>query len=230
MSARDAAALGRDPLPGPGLGTRDGPVNTNFTVAGGTLIALVEAGSFPIELDYELNSVARSDFHGSLPAGFTAHPKFDPTTREQHALTYEPGQPVRYMTLDDAGQAATHTEIDLPHAPLIHDVAFTASKIVLLDLPVTFQPQIARATFPWIWDDAAACRVGLIDRTNPTAPIQWFEAPRCFVFHFLNAYDDGTRTIVDVVRHPRTLTSITLVPTRACQCSPAGCSTATLGK
>jgi carotenoid cleavage dioxygenase len=28
-------------------------------------------------------------------------------------------------------------------------------------------------------------------------------APRCFVFHFLNAYDDGDRTIVDVVRHPR---------------------------
>ena len=27
--------------------------------------------------------------------------------------------------------------------------------------------------------------------------------PPCFVFHLLNAYDDGDRTIVDVIRHPR---------------------------
>jgi carotenoid cleavage dioxygenase-like enzyme len=33
--------------------------------------------------------------------------------------------------------------------------------------------------------------------------LRWFEAPRCLVFHLLNAYDDGDRTIVDIVRHPR---------------------------
>lgn len=202
-SAQAAAALGRDALPGPGLGKRDGPVNTNFTVAGSKLFALVESGSLPIELDYELNSIARSDFDGSLEAAFAAYPKFDPVTREQHVLTYEPGQPVRYMTLGPDGRAVTHRQIDLPHCPLIHDVAFSASSIVVLDLPVTFQPGVARATFPWIWGDRAASRVGLIDRANPGGDIQWFEAPRSFVFHFVNAYDDGARTVVDLVRHPR---------------------------
>jgi carotenoid cleavage dioxygenase len=33
--------------------------------------------------------------------------------------------------------------------------------------------------------------------------IQWFEAPRCFVFHFVNAYNEGDLTIIDLVRHPR---------------------------
>jgi carotenoid cleavage dioxygenase len=39
-----------------------------------------------VELDYELASVRRTDFDGTLEAGFTGHPKFDPVTREQHAL------------------------------------------------------------------------------------------------------------------------------------------------
>jgi carotenoid cleavage dioxygenase-like enzyme len=202
-SAEAAAALGRDPLLGPGAGSRDGPVNTHFTSAGGKLFALVEAGSLPVELDYELESVARSDFEGTLEAGFTAHPKFDPVTGLQHAITYEVGQPVRYVTLDTAGCATTVASIDLPHIPMIHDVAFSASSIVVLDLPVTFQPQNARTNLPWLWDDCRPARIGLLPRDGGTTGMQWFEAPRCFVFHFLNAYDDGDRTIVDLVRHPR---------------------------
>jgi carotenoid cleavage dioxygenase-like enzyme len=202
-SADAAAVLGREPLPGPGAGARDGTVNTHLTTAGGKLFALVEAGSLPVELDYEMESVARSDFGGTLEAGFAAHPKFDPLTGLQHAITYEVGQPVRYVTLDKAGRASTIARIDLPHIPMIHDIAFTASSAVVLDLPVTFQPQQAQTSLPWLWNEHQAARIGLLPRDGNLAGLQWFEAPRCFVFHFLNAYDDGDRTIVDLVRHPR---------------------------
>ena len=198
-----AIALGSKPIPGPGLDRRDTVVNTNFTSVGGKLYALVEAGSLPVELDYELESVARSDFDGMLEAGFTAHPKFDPITGEQHALTYEPGEPVRYISLGRDGRATTKARIDLPHVPLVHDVAFTASFIVVLDLPVTFQPETARTALPWLWDDRQDARIGLLPRNGDVSRIQWFEAPRCFVFHFVNAYDKGHLTIIDAVRHPR---------------------------
>ncbi|MCQ9154960.1 carotenoid oxygenase family protein [Acidomonas methanolica] len=197
------AALNAQPIGGPGAGQRDGSVNTNFTSAGGKLYAVVEAGSLPVELDYELESVARADFDGTLEAGFTGHPKFDPITGEQHALAYEPGQPVRYISLDRNGHATTKARIDLPHIPLIHDMAFTASFIVIPDLPVTFQPERSQAKFPWLWDERRDARIGLLPRNGDTANIQWFEAPRCFVFHFVNAYDDGELTIIDVARHPR---------------------------
>ena len=82
-------------------------------------------------------------------------------------------------------------------------IAFTASSIVVLDLPVTFQPASARTGFPWLWDEGKDARVGLLPRDGDVGRLQWFEAPRCFVFHFLNAYDDGDRTIVDLVRYPR---------------------------
>jgi len=203
LSRDAAAALGRQPLPGPGEGTRDGVVNTHLTTAGGKLFALVEAGSLPVELDDEMESVARDDFGGTLEAGFTAHPKFDPVTGEQHAITYEPGQKVRYISLDAAGRASTVATIDLPHCPMIHDVAFTRSSIVVLDLPVTFNLKGAPSGLPFMWNERQPARVGLLPRDGDVSRLQWFEAPRCFVFHFLNAYDDGDRAVVDLVRHPR---------------------------
>ncbi|KXV64631.1 hypothetical protein AD949_05550 [Acetobacter orleanensis] len=191
------------PLGGPGENRRDGSVNTNFTSVGGKLYAIVEAGSLPVELNYELESIARADFNGTLEAGFTGHPKFDPITGEQHALTYEPGQPVRYVTVDQTGRATTRARIDLPHIPLIHDTAFTASSIIIPDLPVTFQPDRSQARFPWLWDERRDSRIGLLPRNGNAENIQWFETPRCFVFHFVNAYDDNHLTIIDLIRHPR---------------------------
>jgi carotenoid cleavage dioxygenase-like enzyme len=198
-----AAAFGQQPITGPGQGHRDRSVNTNFMSVGGKLCAIVEAGNLPVELDYELESVARTDFSGTLEAGFTAHPKYDPLTGEQHALAYEPGEPVRYISVGRDGRATTKARIDLPHMPLIHDVAFTAAFIVVPDLPVTFQPENARAQFPWIWDERRDSRIGLLPRDGDATRIQWFEAPRCFIFHFVNAYDEGDLTIIDLVRHPR---------------------------
>ena len=77
--------------------------------------------------------------------------------------------------------------IDLPQTPMIHDVAFTASSIVVLDLPVTYQPETARTGRPWLWDERKAARVGLVPRDGDVGRLRFFEAPRCFVFHLLNA-------------------------------------------
>ncbi|GGP28128.1 carotenoid oxygenase family protein [Silvimonas amylolytica] len=199
--ASASAVLGLAPIPGPQY--RDGAVNTSFTRIGGRLYAVSEAGSLPVELDDELESVRRSDFDGTLEAGFTGHPKFDPVTGEQHALTYEPGEPVRYVSVGRDGRAQTRASIDLPHTPLIHDLAFTASFIVVPDLPVTFQPQRALAAFPWLWDENRDARIGLLPRDGDVSRLQWFAAPRCFVFHFVNAWDEGDRTIIDLIRHQR---------------------------
>jgi carotenoid cleavage dioxygenase len=86
-----AAALGRSPVLGPRNGSRDNNANTNVVDMGGRTYAIVEAGSLPVELTPELNSVARSDLAGTLRHGFSAHPKFDPVISELHVLTYQPG-------------------------------------------------------------------------------------------------------------------------------------------
>lgn len=190
------------PIPGPGENQRDTPVNTNVTIVGGKLYAIVEAGGLPVELDYELESVRRSDFGGTLETGFSGHTKHDPITGEQHLLAYEPAQPVRYISIGRDGRATTKARIDLPHIPMIHDMAFTQSFIIVPDFPVTFQPENSHTLFPWLWDERRPSRIGLLPRDGDVSRLQWFEIPRCFAYHFANAYDDGDLTVIDLAKHP----------------------------
>jgi carotenoid cleavage dioxygenase-like enzyme len=205
LSADAAAALGKAAIPGPGAGQT--AVNTNVTLVGGRVLAIVEGGELPIELDYNLESVARSDFGGSLQGGFTAHPKRDPLSGDVVAMTYEPGRPtLRYVVVDAAGRAETRADIPAPHKPMVHDVGFTRNFIVVLDLPVTFQPQrVPGHVFPYFWNDQQTPRIGLLPRNGDLDGLIWFEAPACYVFHIVNAYEaEGGDVVVDVVRHPRT--------------------------
>lgn len=197
-----AAPLGRKPLEGPRRAFDN--ANTNVIDMGGRAYAIVEAGGLPVELDYELESVARSDLGGSLSHGFTAHPKFDPTTGELHALTYQPGlQALSYLVVDGQGRARNLADIPAPHCPMIHDVAFTGRWLIVLDLPVTFDMASLGHGFPFAWNAEMTPRIGLLPRDGDLAGLRWIEAPSCYVFHVMNAYDEGNGLVIDVVRHPR---------------------------
>jgi carotenoid cleavage dioxygenase len=204
MSADAAAALGKPPIPGPGNGQT--AVNTHVTVIGDRVYAIVEAGQVPIELDYNLESVSRSDFGGTLDGGFTAHPKRDPSTGELVALAYQVGRPtLRYVVVDATGRAKTRADIPAPHQPMVHDVGFTRNFIIVMDLPVTLQPQrLPEHTFPYFWSDQQTPRIGLLPRSGDLNGLVWIEAPACYVFHIVNAYEtEGGEVVADVVRHPR---------------------------
>lgn len=204
LSADAVQSLAKPAIAGPGGDVRS--VNTNVMSVGGRLYAVVEAGASPIELDYELNSIERSDLGGTLEGGFTAHPKADPSTGELVAITYDPSRPtLRYIVVDKTGRAETRADIPTPHRPMVHDVGFTKNFIVVLDLPVVFQPQRHPGhIFPYFWNSERAARVGLLPRDGDLSRLAWFELPACFVFHIINAYEtDDEKVIVDVVRHPR---------------------------
>jgi carotenoid cleavage dioxygenase len=204
LSEAVAHALGHPAFTGPGNGPRDFSPNTNIIDIGGRTYAIVEAGALPVELTDELDSVTRSNLAGTLHRGFSAHPKFDPVTGELHVLTYEPGLPVlSYLTVDAAGLAHRIADIAAPHQPMVHDVAFTATKIIVLDLPVTFDPQLLGREFPFAWNPKQTPRIGLLPRSGDLAGLRWIAAPECYVFHVMNAFDDGDTVIIDVVRHPR---------------------------
>lgn len=200
-----AAARGRAPLPGPRNGPPGAHPNTNIVAMGGRTYALMEAGALPVELTYDLESVAWSDLGGTLPHGFSGHPKADPVTGELHLMTYQAGlASVSYLVVDAQGRARTVADIPAPHGPMVHDTAFTERYAILLDLPVDFDRSLAGRGFPFSWTDARAPRIGLIPRNGDLAKARWIEAPAdCYVFHVLNAFDDGDAVVMDVVRHGR---------------------------
>ncbi len=199
------AALGGEPLPGDRDG--DGMVNTHVIGHAGRTFALVEAGSRPIELSYELGSVARCDFDGTLDGGLSAHTKLDPATGDLHTVTYHwAWDHIRHVVIGPDGRVRRELHVPVADGPMVHDCAITEDYVVLFDLPVTFSLDDAMAgrRLPYRWNPDHPARVGLLPLDGSADDVRWYDAPECYVFHPLNAYglDDGG-VVVDLVRHPR---------------------------
>ncbi|GAA1257211.1 carotenoid oxygenase family protein [Pseudonocardia aurantiaca] len=189
--------------------------NTNILAHGGRLLALVEGGRPPVSIAPDLNRMATWDCDGALRGGVTAHPKIDPASGELHSVTYllRPGsEHLRYVVIDATGKATHTAELPVPGVPLVHDMALTDTRVVVLDLPVTLSmaaaARVASGTpesggeFPMRWTEEHPSRVGVLPRGGTAEQLRWFDAPRCYVFHVLNAYDnpDGSITM-DVCRY-----------------------------
>lgn len=203
-SAEVARALGEEPRPGPVHGGMDFAANTNVIGHAGRTFAIVEGGGNPYELTEELDTVGPSDFDGTLGGGYTAHPKRDPQTGELHSISYHWawGNQVRYDVVGTDGRVRLSRMIDVGGPASIHDMSLTERFAVVYDLPVVFDLDLvaAGAGFPYRWDDDYTARVGLVERADPSR-VQWFDVEPCYVFHPMNAYEDGEQVVLDVVRH-----------------------------
>jgi carotenoid cleavage dioxygenase len=206
-SADVAATLGEPSHPGPTHGDFDFAANTNIIGHAGRTFAIVEAGSNPYELTDELDTIGPCDFDGTLGGGFSAHPHLDPATGELHTVSYfwGWGNTVRYSVLSPDAKITRLVDVETTGAPMLHDCALTASSVVIYDLPVTFDLDVAMQgnSLPYRWNPDYVARVGLLPRDGEGTDVRWFEVDPCYVFHTLNAYDDGDTVVLDLVRHPK---------------------------
>jgi carotenoid cleavage dioxygenase len=205
VGSQNTAQHGRAPSAGP-IDATTGP-NTNVIGHNGKTFAIVEAGTAPVELTYELDTVGTNGFEGTLENGFTAHPKYDPLTGEMHAICYAPAtlmDKVQYVVVGPDGTVTKTLPIHLPSMPMIHDMGLTQKYALVFDLPVAVDLDLAFAgtPFPLRWYDDYNSRVGLLPRSATSdAEIVWCEIDPCYAFHPLNSYDlDDGRVIVDICR------------------------------
>ena len=203
-SQRVATALGGKWPGGPVHDDTDFAANTHIIRHGGRLLATVEAGPLPYQLTDELETVGPFDFGGKLPGGYAADTKLDRRTGELHAIAYYwPWDYVQHVVADAGGQVIRTANIGVPDGPMMHDFALTDRYVVLFDLPVTFSMDAVSAgrKLPYTWNPAHQPRVGLLPRAGQPDSIRWFEVEPCWVFHTLNAYDDGDRVVADLARY-----------------------------
>ncbi len=207
-SAAVAAALGEEPHPGPVHAGMDFGANTNVIGYAGRTFAIVEGGPVPYELTDELGTIGPCDFDGTLPGGYTAHPKVDPVTGELHAMAYfwGWGNKVQYVVIGMDGRVRKTVDIEVTGSPMMHDFSLTENHVVIYDLPVTLDVDKVMAgtgTLPYSWNPEYPARVGVMARDGDGSDVRWFDVEPCYVYHPLNAYDDGDRIVLDVVRHPK---------------------------
>jgi 8'-apo-carotenoid 13,14-cleaving dioxygenase len=215
-SDRVAATFDR-PISGPNWNGGDTGANTNVGGFAGTTWAMVEAGGAPVELTYELDTVARNDFFGTLPGPFTAHPKYDPKSGELHAMVYGAGKwfdHTQYVVVGTDGRV--RRTVDVPMGmTMLHDMALTERFAIVFDFPaiVDLDRAFAGERFPISWKPDYGSRVGLLPREGEAADIVWIDAPICYSFHPMNAYDraDGS-LVIDLCVYDRMMDNDRLGP------------------
>ena len=199
LSRLAAAALGRPPAPGPRRGRND-TVNTNIIDIGGRAVAVVEAGSFPVERQ------RYNPFEGTLGGAFSGHPHRDTATGAQHAIAYDGNiwDSVRHVVVDAGGRVVRDEAVAVADGPCVHDCGLTARFAIILDLPVTFSMRavLRGHVFPYRWNPGHQARVGLLPRDGTGDEVIWCEMEPCFVFHVANAFDraDGL-VVLDVIAY-----------------------------
>jgi len=214
-----AKALGEPVPPSPYADdVRIFAANTNVIEHAGRTFAIVEAGAPPIELDAELATVGPSDFGGTLEHPFSAHPKRDPVTGELHVAAYfwGWGNRIRYLIVGADGRVRRSVDVEVPGQPMVHDIATTATRAVLFDLPCTFDLEAAMSgvSLPYRWDPDYGARVGVIPHEGSADDVVWCEVEPCYVFHPMNAYDEADgKIVVDLARWPKIFDQDRLGPT-----------------
>jgi carotenoid cleavage dioxygenase len=174
------------------------PANTALVWHDRRLLALWEGGE-PHEIQVpSLDTVGAYTYGGQLKHPFTAHPKVDPVTRELLCFGYTLSKPyVQYSVVNAQGHIAHTTSIDLPRPIMMHDLAVTARYSLFMDLPLTFSLwRMLRGGPVLKFEPELGARVGILPRYATGQEIKGFEVSPCYVFHTLNAYEDGEEVVL----------------------------------
>ena len=208
-------------------GVSGGPANTNVVWHGGKLLALVEGGLSPVELDPEtLETRGLWNFHGKLSKEIdpqvaqamglravdgrvdiplTAHPKIDPENGEMLGFTYDAMPPyLIYHQISASGELLRSVEIDTPFPSMVHDFITTREHVIFPIFPATLRPErIAKGESPLGWEPDLGTHIGVMPRDGGKDDVVWFQTDPCYVFHPMNAHTDGRHIVAELAQYAR---------------------------
>lgn len=181
--------------------------NTSIAMMAGRLLSLIE-GSAAHEIEPRtLATIGTFDFGGvvdPLKGAMVAHPKIEPGTGTVYTFGYWTGGPgLTYHVIGSDGIPRLTRDIETAYPAMMHDFSVTASRAIFYHLPAVLHfddpgdPRTIR------WQPSRGARLGVVPRDDPAAPVRWYEIPPCYVFHPMNAFDDGGAVVLDIVRYAR---------------------------
>jgi carotenoid cleavage dioxygenase len=177
--------------------------NTALVCHDGRLLALWEGGE-PHEIRVPgLETVGPYTYNGKLISAFTAHPKVDVITGEMMFFGYSVATPpyLQYSVVSATGELLRTVPIDLEVGVMMHDFAVTEDYTIFMDLPLTFRQERHKRGEPaFAFEQNRPSRFGILPRYGDNKTIRWFEAPACYVFHTLNAHEEGDEVVLTACR------------------------------
>ena len=191
-----------DPMAGMGDLTR-GTGNTHVMAHNKELLCL-EEGHWPWKVDTELNTLGYQNYDGALTCSMTAHPKICPVTGELIAFSYLNPEPpfLNYIRVSADGKLQQLEGIELPNMVMMHDFNVTRNHVIFMDLPVCFDLAALETGLPFMFNKDAGARLGVMPRNGTNADVRWFDIDPCYVFHPVNAHEEGNKIVLHVSRQP----------------------------
>ncbi len=177
--------------------------NTDLVFHNGYVLALWYQCGTPYKLDARtLETCGPETFNGRLPRAVSAHAKVDPHTGELLFFDYATKPPfMTYNVVSPQGELIHHTVIDLPGPRLPHDMAVTEHYSIVMDLPLFWDPQLlARNIHKVTYYPDLPSRFAILPRYGSSEQVRWFEATPCFIYHVVNAWEEGDEIVMDACR------------------------------
>jgi carotenoid cleavage dioxygenase-like enzyme len=117
---------------------------------------------------------------------------------------YNAVQPyLTYYRVDAAGKLVQKEVLETAGPALMHDFAMTENYVVFMELPIVFSwmAMITGEALPFTWNNDAPSRIGVMPKKGSSKDLKWFDIDPAFVFHVMNAYEQGDDVLLDVARY-----------------------------
>lgn len=185
------------------VGTDRGVANTNIVWHADRLLAL-EEGHRPTQMaPRSLETFGYAEY-GAQQGPFTAHPKIDPRTGEMLFFGYNADGPftpaISTGTIDAQGRLTRYMKFEAPYCSMVHDFMMTEHHLLFPILPLTGSRERVEKGLPaYAFEAGRSSMVGVLRRDAATPALRWFEGPACYVFHVMNAWEEGHALMADVM-------------------------------
>jgi carotenoid cleavage dioxygenase len=135
--------------------------------------------------------------------GMSAHCKVDEHTGELVFFDYFSEAPyMTYGVVNADGELIHHVPVELPGDRLMHDMAMTANYSILHDVPVYHCEEAQKAgRHKILFDSGLPIRFAVIPRKGAPEDVKWFSFSSCFMYHVVNAWDDGDEVVMIACRY-----------------------------
>ena len=163
----------------------------------------------PVPVRFDPRKLKTLGVDGDVPNGRlgTAHPHHDPRTGERFSYEVELVPPSGLRVLSERkGVRRELAFIPQERPGYLHSFALTRRYVVLFTQPWEFDlakflsPDRGPIATNYVWDGSKPSQVILIDRKRGGV-VKAIELEPAFVFHHINAFDDGDRVVCDVCAH-----------------------------
>jgi beta,beta-carotene 9',10'-dioxygenase len=181
--------------------------NVNLARVGDDYIAMTET-PVPVKFDAEtLETLGHDEGAKRFGQITTAHPHHDPERRELVNFAAHLGRKSEYRVYArrSADESRTLATMAVREPSYMHSFALTPRFVLLIENPLVVNPlklALSGKSFihNYVWKPELGVRIHAFDRATGALTRSWTTDP-FFVFHTINAYEDGDDVVLDLCAH-----------------------------